>query len=182
MVTGQRYIALDFHPGTEIVRRAKDDRYAEIPTVPTAMQEVQAQLASFIDSLTTIPLRQTVEEMRATMASIHQLVEGGEVQATVSSMHAAMVSLERITGDLDGRVGPFVDSLSATTVATRLTLEQAEATLQRMETMIDGTEMTQYEVALTLREMGKAAASLGSLADLLQRHPEALVIGKGGSE
>jgi len=37
----------------------------------------------------------------------------------------------------------------------------------------------QYELAETLKELGAAARSLRNMADYLERHPEALLHGKG---
>ena len=40
----------------------------------------------------------------------------------------------------------------------------------------------QYELRGTLRELSAAARSIRTLSDYLDRHPDALVFGKGGAE
>lgn len=47
---------------------------------------------------------------------------------------------------------------------------------------MDGDSRLGYEVLRTLRDVADAARSLKALADYLERHPDALLRGKGGPD
>ncbi len=47
---------------------------------------------------------------------------------------------------------------------------------------MDGDSRLGYEALRTLRDVADAARSLKALADYLERHPDALLRGKGGPD
>jgi len=59
------------------------------------------------------------------------------------------------------------------------TLAQAEGTLKTIDTMFAKDSPLSQELRDSLRELGDAARSLRVLSDYLERHPEALLRGKG---
>jgi paraquat-inducible protein B len=62
--------------------------------------------------------------------------------------------------------------------ALRDALRQAEETFDSVEATIRKNEKLGYEVDSTLQELNSALRSLRSLADYLERHPDALIKGK----
>jgi len=62
----------------------------------------------------------------------------------------------------------------------RDTLGAARATLDSANSALQPDSQLQQDTADTLRELSRTAASLRSLADYLERHPEALLRGKAG--
>ncbi|WP_233233900.1 intermembrane transport protein PqiB [Bordetella sp. LUAb4] len=69
---------------------------------------------------------------------------------------------------LNGNVAP---EARAALVAARTALEAANRSMQPVPSLLQGT-------AETMRDLGRMAASLRTLADYLERHPEALLRGK----
>ena len=59
------------------------------------------------------------------------------------------------------------------------TLVQAEGTLKTIDTMFAADAPISQELQISLRELADAARSLRILSDYLERHPEALLKGKG---
>jgi len=62
----------------------------------------------------------------------------------------------------------------------RDTLGAARATLNSANNALQPDSQLQQDTADAMRELARTAASLRSLADYLERHPEALVRGKAG--
>ena len=63
--------------------------------------------------------------------------------------------------------------------ATRKTLEKAQASLGAVDGTLGGTEPLGHQLISTLQDLAAAARSVQTLADYLDRHPEALLKGKG---
>lgn len=60
------------------------------------------------------------------------------------------------------------------------TLKQAEKSLAGVENMLKSESPVHQDLQMALREVAKAARSVRTLADYLERHPEALIEGKKG--
>ena len=58
--------------------------------------------------------------------------------------------------------------------------EQAERTLGAAEGVIGKDSPMKYQLTRTLEELSAAARSIRILAEYMERHPEALLRGKGG--
>ena len=77
--------------------------------------------------------------------------------------------MQKLTRDLDQAVLSLADSTEETLSAARNAMEIA-----------DPNSSMVVNLASMLEELAAAARSIRGLADYLERHPEALVHGKGG--
>jgi paraquat-inducible protein B len=66
--------------------------------------------------------------------------------------------------------------------AIRSTLDQAQKTLVSVEGTLGKDSPMQHEIRRALKELGDAARSIRVLADYLERHPDALIYGKGKAQ
>ena len=76
----------------------------------------------------------------------------------------------------------FRFSIEEASKATQVTLAKARKTLSMLERAAAPESPLRYNLNNTLEELSAAARSIRVLAEYLERHPEALVRGKGGSE
>jgi paraquat-inducible protein B len=60
----------------------------------------------------------------------------------------------------------------------RAAIEQARKTLSAAEQVLSGDSPVQGDLRQTLEQVDRAAQSLRSLTDYLERHPEALLRGR----
>lgn len=60
------------------------------------------------------------------------------------------------------------------------TLQQAENTLVTIQDTLKNDSPLQQDLQIALREFTKAARSIKTLTDYLERHPESLIQGKKG--
>jgi len=97
-------------------------------------------------------------------------------------------SLETITKNVSAVLSkvkefPFDEigaDLSSTLANLDKTLIQADTTLKTIDKMFADDSAISQELQTSLRELADAARSLRILSDYLERHPEALLKGKGG--
>lgn len=93
----------------------------------------------------------------------------------IDNLQRALRDADRLLVRLDQDVAPeFVSILGE----GRKTLEAANKTFANADQLMRTDAPLQREMLETLREVGKAAATVRHLADLLERHPEALLTGK----
>jgi len=187
-VTGVLYVKLDFFPVTRGLRLAAEvgAPYPEIPTLPTQLEEVQIKAARFIADLEQIDLKGLVEEMKTTVTSANGLLASqglkdaiDRLDDTVATLESTMVSLRETSDAARGvieplrkDIAPLLADLRGTLAELRNTSADAGAVIQPGSPLIVALEKALADAAVT-------AKTVEGLAALLERHPDALIRGKG---
>jgi len=152
LLTGQLYVALDFHPDDV---HATVDWNRDPPVVPTiagSLTRIQDTIGRFADKLDRVP----VEKLSA------------QLSQALESLDATMKTSRDLIGHLDSDLAPQ---------ATR-TLKQAEAALQSANAVLAQDAPLQHDLQAAMQQVAQSARALAVLADYLERHPEALLRGK----
>lgn len=149
LLAGALYVDLDFYPEDAPRQIAWDGPLPVMPTVPTPFDELRGLLAR----LAKLPLDNMAEDLGASLAALRD---------TMDSTNTLLRRLDRETAS-----------------ELTKTLAQTRATLVGVERFLQPNSPLQTEAQRALREFGSAARSLRIMADYLERHPEALIRGKG---
>lgn len=175
LVTGQLLVALDFHPDKPINLVGGETAYQEMPTIPSTME-------ALTKTVEKLPLEELVNRVMDIVKGIDGVINSPELQGSISSLNQVLKSIEKLVQNVDGQLVPLSSSVKETLKAANATLEEARGTLSNVKKNTAETSTLRYEVDNTLRELSSAARSLHDLADYLQRHPEALLRGKGKAQ
>jgi len=151
LVTGQLFVELDIFPDAEPATVIEGGLYPEIPTLPSSLQGMIANLNRILNK-----------------------VEQSDLEGTLTNLNALMVSTNSLMSLLERDVPGLTKDLDATLQSANDTLETLEASASA-----DGEIGNQLQDAL--REIGAAARSIRVMAEYLQRHPEAMLKGKSGN-
>jgi len=155
ILTGQNYIALDFFPKAKPAELKFDKGMVEIPTTPTELSNLQAQVTQIADKLTKFPLDEIGQDLRKTMANMNTTID----------------STNQLMKQMDGKVAP----------AMQATLDDARKTMQSTQTLLASDAPMQQDVRRAMQQMTRAAASLQLMSDYIEQHPESLIRGKAPS-
>ena len=120
--------------------------------MPGNFEELQVALATVIKNLSKVPFDQI----------------GADLQTVMKSLNVTLKSVDQLTQRLDKETAPEI----------RTTLEALRHTLTGVERVLASDSPLQSDVREAMREISRAAVSLRSLADTLDRQPEALLRGK----
>lgn len=153
LLTGERYVALDFFP--DAGPASVDWKLAKpvLPTVPGTLPELQAKLESILVKLDTIPYQAIGDDLRKTLESANAML-----------------------GHIDTQLTPEV---KAAVVELRGALEKANRLMQGVDANYTGADApTRQALQDALNEVAGAARGVRQLTDYLERHPEALIKGK----
>jgi paraquat-inducible protein B len=106
-----------------------------------------------------------------------------DIRVHVNPLAADMRELsgeaKKLVGGINSRLGDITSGLEKTLKAAELALTKAESTLGGVEETLGKESPLRLELYNTLKELSTAARSLRVFADYLERHPEALLRGKG---
>ncbi|WP_058555054.1 MlaD family protein [Thiohalocapsa sp. ML1] len=170
------------------------------------LTELVASATRSLQALETLlasgELRSALRSLDGTLRSTEKLTT--ELQGSLAPMlervNETLARYSELATTIESRVGPLADLLSerVTTltddvsdvaqtldqsippVATAATaaLDEARAAMRAVASLAGEGSSTRYELSQLLTEATRAAQSLRTLADYLERHPEALLQGK----
>ncbi|MDA3558777.1 MULTISPECIES: intermembrane transport protein PqiB [Acinetobacter] len=153
LLTGQNYIALDKFPKAKpATLQILGDNRVVIPTTPTELSGLQAQVSQIADKLTKFPLVEI----------------GQDVRKTLNNMNTAIESTDKLVKQLDGKVAPGLQA----------TLDDVRKTVRSSESILSSDAPLQQDVRKALQQMTRAAASLQLMSDYIEQHPESIIRGK----
>jgi paraquat-inducible protein B len=177
LLTGALYIELDFHPDAPPAQLARRDGYRVVPTLPTPLEAVTNKVSAILDKVNALPIEAIGEDLRATVAGARELATSAELRGAVAELSAVLAEVRGVTAQLNDTLAPEMDAVLGT---LRGTLDEATRTLTNANALLGPDAPLSVEAVRTMREVSAAARSLRIMADYLERHPEALIQGKGG--
>lgn len=156
LLTGQLFVAIDFHPGAPPVSFDTRAEPLELPTVPNDLQEVQQQVQSILRKLDKVPFDTL----------------GADVHRVLVRLETNLKHLDAVVARTDAEVLPEI----------RDSLHEMRRTMEATQASLTGDSPLQQDTRQALRGLAEATRSLKTLTDSLSRHPESLVRGKKGTE
>jgi len=152
LLTGQQYVALDFFPRAAHTTSDPDQTPMLMPTVSGGMDELTDTLTSIANKLNAVPLEKI----------------GAHTDETLVALQKTLETTNQLAQRLQAEVAPEV---ADTLALARHALGEADGALSAQGPL-------QQNLQQALRQLTRAAEALRSLADSLDRHPEALLRGK----
>jgi paraquat-inducible protein B len=104
-VTGQLAVQLGFYPDTPVTL-VGDGKVAEIPTVPTTMQEVTQNVTQALTELRQLPIAQLVGQLAHSAEGLNTLIHSPEVTELLRSLNATAQVTERSMTRIDQEIAP----------------------------------------------------------------------------
>jgi len=204
LLTGQLFVAFDYHPGAPKAKVDWSQATPVLPTVPSTLPDIEAKLTGIIAKVDKLPWEAIGADVTKVLVNLNQTLEGankavGRIDADVTpDLKATLDELRRVLASADGmiknelntalaearRVLATADGTLKNQVNTALEdLRRAIATADGVLKDTDGTLLgknapIQAELRDALQEVARAARSLRDLTDYLERHPESLIRGK----
>jgi paraquat-inducible protein B len=116
-----------------------------------------------------------------TIRDTQKLVKNADSQVASlgANLNEAIGDGRKLIQNADGSVSSVKANLNAAINAAASALVEAEKLIKDLGDSAREDSMILYQITKTLHEVEKAARSLGTLTDYLERHPEALLGGKG---
>lgn len=170
LITGQLYVDFDLHPEAPPATVRPEDEVPVLPTVPSPLEAITSNLTKLLGKLESLPLDEIGDDLRDTLRAVKELMASEELTQAVRSLNAMMREGERAGRQINAEVIPAVDS----------TLGEARQALAGVSAVVAPSSPLYTEIQRMLRELTDAARSIRVMADYLERHPEALITGKGG--
>ena len=126
------------------------------------------------------PLVSTVEETVKDYGKLARNVDR-QVKPVLSGIAKTEGHAYKLVKNVDAQVTRLGSSIEEAAKSAAAALVEAEKTLNTIGGLTGKDSQMIYQITTTLKELSAAARSIRVWADYLERHPEALLRGKGGS-
>jgi paraquat-inducible protein B len=192
LLTGQKYIELDFLPDEPARLAGLSRHYPEIPTSPTAMEKVGERMEALMSKIAEVPLDQVVDNVQMAIRAARELLESPDLKGTFETAHRALAGIEptlaearttlKATRAVIEGLGKETEGIggevSQTLSELRDRLEHTESTFEALEATLQGADAARVNVSQTMIELEQALKAFRNLMEYIQTHPEAMLQGK----
>jgi paraquat-inducible protein B len=154
-VTGQLAVQLGFYPNTPI-RLVGDGKVAEIPTVPTALQEVAQNVTQALTELRQLPIPHLVGQLAEAAQGLNTMIHGPDVKQLIGSLSTTAQVAEQSLQRVDAQTAQVVARLNDTLDAATALIRDSQQLVRRVDTQVlpmsTGIQKTLDSVRTTLQD------------------------------
>jgi paraquat-inducible protein B len=204
LLTSKLYIDLAFFPNAETRQHNQDTALFEIPTQPSGLEQITQKLESLplneilnktaaaLDGINNIvnskETRNALGSLESTMDRLNGLLARAdaefpalavELKKALTNFAALSATANTLLHTADKELPVMSAELQHLLAGLNATAGALTKTLTNVEQLTAKDSLLSYQVAASLREIERAAASVRQLTDYLQQHPNALVFGQG---
>ncbi len=179
LLTGQVYVSMRMHPDDKFQTILTDDIYPILPTIPNTLEEVTATVKRMLDRFKNLPLEETLADIRNAAQQVDTMTGSKTLDSAIANIDQSFAELSKVTTDFNDGTLPKVNDM----------LDEAGKSFARVEEAIGNAAVVIGEGAPMLDNLNRliidlqnAARTVEGLADLLERHPDAIIFGKGNKE
>lgn len=163
-LTGQRVVALDFVPNPRPADVVMEGGDIVLPSQGGGLDNILVAASDIAGKLDRLPLDQI----------------GQNLNNALRSASGAMNSVQDLVKRTDAGLTPTLRRLPEITASLQDAAAKAGRTFGSIEASYGNNSQFQRELERAMVQVGDTARSIRLLADFLDRHPEALVRGRGG--
>jgi len=180
-VTGQLMIYLDFFPDKKIRLVGLEDKYPEIPTIPSSIDEI-------LKTAEAINWKGLFDKISNAIDGIDKAVNSREFTSSIKSLDEASRELKPVLlaiKDATVDIRTFIakgdkipKQVEQTLAVMKKTLQEAQQTLISYRELVSENSVLTNEINTTLEEVSNTVRSVRYLTDYIEQHPESLISGK----
>lgn len=152
LLTGQKFVGLDFYQAPPSDRVAWNENPVIFPTISSNLDDIGDSLASIARKLDKVPFDQLAYRLNTAMGSLDETLK-----------HA-----DSLLRHVDKDLAPQIQAM----------MVEAQAAMKNAKELLAEDAPLQNDLGSTLLQVSRAAKSLNALVEYLQRHPESLLRGK----
>lgn len=185
LLTGQMLVALEFVPDAPSATVTKENGAFVIPTTDTGgISGLEASAAELLRKVNSIPFDSLGRNLDQTTAGLNDLVNGAQMKQVMTSLNTTLASARDMVQNLNTNLTPAMKKLPDIAANLQKTMTNANGLVASLQSGYGDNTQFNRNLDHLMIQLNDATQSIRALADLLARHPEALIKGRatGGVE
>jgi paraquat-inducible protein B len=179
LISGEKVIALEFVPDAPPAELTMDGNVMVLPTSDAgSFDSITASASELLGKINRIDFDRIGKDLSGTMRGLDNIVNGPQLKQTLSSLDSAMGDVKDVAKSLDKNLDPALKRLPAIAAQLQDALVKFNGMVVSLNSGYGDNSKFMRDLDRMLPQFTDAARSIRALADLLTRHPEALIKGR----
>ena len=157
--------------------RKDGDDYV-IPVMGGGSDDVATAATNLVNRLSDIPFESIGKNLDQTLAGVNALVNDKQLGEAVANLRSTLTSTQALVDNLNHGLTPAMQRLPAIATGLEDSVKRTDNLIASLESGYGGDSRFNRDVSRMMSQLTDAARSIRVLADLLSRHPEALIRGR----
>lgn len=178
-ITGQKELALTIDAHAPPVTLTREGDAILLPNSDGSGDPLTA-LSTITAKLSAIPFEQIGDNLNKLLVTSNNTLGGEQVKKAIASLSETLQSVQSLVDNTNRGLQPTLKQLPVMTANLNATLREANQTLGQLSRSYGGNSDFSRSLGQLLSQADGALRSVKELADYLDRHPEALILGRTG--
>jgi paraquat-inducible protein B len=181
LITGQQEVGLVFDTKAPPATVTMEGPNFVLPSVGGGgFASLEASATDLLNQVNTIPFAQMGQQLTSILSGLNDATTSPEMRQSLKDLSAMIANTNDMVRNLNKALAPATQQLPALTAGLQRTLTNTNKLLLSLDNAYGDNTSFNRELERLLRQTNEAMNSLSALADLLTRHPEALIKGRPG--
>ncbi len=201
-ITGLLFVELAFEDPREYPApiRRHPDVYPVVPAIRSPISEVQNSIVEIVADLKAAKISALAADLRtlvgtanrklddldvkrigdrvaAAADAVEKFTNAPEVKDTFTNLNGAITGLRTLAAKIDAQVDPLSADFKRTLTDAQGAIQSIEGAAQTTRRFVEAQSYVGEDFARALQQITEAADAIQRLAELLERHPNALLVG-----
>jgi paraquat-inducible protein B len=179
LLTGQKVVAIEHISGAAPAQLGREGDYFVVPSAESGGFDTLTRSASeLLSKVNRIDFEAIGNHLASLAKGLDETVNGPQVKQSLAALEATMTDARDVMHKLDTDAGPALARLPQIAADLQETLAKTNRLVGSLDTAYGGESRFSRDLARLLPQLNEMARSFRALADLLARHPEALIKGR----
>ena len=178
ILTGQKQLAMDLYPNAGSGELGKEGDTYVIPVLGGGSDDVATAATNLVNRLNSIPFESIGKNLDQSLAGVNALVNDKELTESITALKSTLASTQTLVNNLDHGMKPVMQRLPDIAKNLESAVQRTDKLVGSLQTGYGGDSGFSRDVTRLMMQLTDAARSIRVLADLLSRHPEALIRGR----
>ncbi len=179
IITGQKEIALTIETGDPHVALIREGDAIVMPNA-SGSGDPMAALQSITSKLSAIPFQEIGDNLNKLLVTSNNTLGGEQVKKALASLSTTLDSVQQLVANTNRGLQPTLKQLPVMTANLDATLRSTSQTLNQLNRSYGGNSDFSRSLGQLMVQADSALRSIKDLSDFLDRHPEALILGRSG--
>ncbi|MDB5489611.1 MAG: hypothetical protein JWQ58_3326 [Reyranella sp.] len=179
LISGSKIISLEVVPDQKPADLTMEGDHYVIPAAEIGgFDSITASASELLSKINRIDFDKIGTSLVSAATGIDQTVNGPQIKATLAALEKAMIDVQDIARKLDTDATPALKRLPDIALQLQDAITKANRLIGSVDKGYGDTSKFHRDIDRLIPQITDAARSIRALADLLSRHPEALIKGR----
>ena len=179
LLTGQKEVALIMQPDAPVADLRTEDDLLVLPTTDTGgLSDLAQSAGAIMAKLERIPFEQIGQNLNETLSGVNKLANDQQLHDAVATLQSTLTQVQALVHETDTGIQPMLQKLPQVAQGLDEAVRRTNKLLGSVDAGYGGDSKFNRDTDRLMLQLTDTARSLRVLADLLARHPEALIRGR----